>query len=248
MTGRQPLAGKRAWILGGGSGFGAAAAEALAAAGAAVTVSGRRMEALERTVAAVRAAGGLAEAASLDAAVADQVDAAADRIGPVDILVYSAGTNVPRRTLDRLSAEDWTRIVDVNLNGALFCARAVLPAMRARGSGTIILISSWAGWQLVPIAGAAYSATKHALPALTETINVEEGRHGIRATCLMPGEADTEVLDTRPQPPSPEARARMLRASDIGAAVEHIASTPARVCYNQIVISPLTNNFYGTGS
>lgn len=244
MTDHQSLSGKTAWIIGGGSGLGAAAAEALAAAGAAVTVSGRRMDALERTVAAVRGAGCLAEALQLDASSAREVDTAAAKIGPVDILVYSAGTNVPRRSLAQLSANDWSRIVDVNLNGALFCARAALPGMRAKGAGTIILVSSWAGWRLVPVAGAAYSATKHALPALSETINIEEGRHGVRATCLMPGEADTEVLDTRPQPPSPEARARMLRASDVAAAVTHVASAPRGVCYNQIVISPLANGFY----
>lgn len=95
-----------------------------------------------------------------------------------------------------------------------------------------------------PVAGAAYSATKHALPALCETINIEEGPNGIRATCLMPAEANTEVLDTRANPPSTEARAKMLRAADIGQIIGYVASAPSGVCFNQIVMSPLRNNFY----
>ncbi len=244
MTNNKSLTGKTAWILGGGSGLGAAAAENLAAQGARVVISGRRVDALDRTVNRIGEAGGNAIAITVDVLDRSQIEAAAQKMGAVDILVYSSGTNVPRRRLTDLNGNDWDRIVDINLNGALHCVQAVLAGMRERGSGTVVVISSWAGWRMEPVAGAAYSATKHALPALCETINIEEGPNGIRATCLMPAETNTEVLDTRANPPSVEARAKMLRAADIGEIIGYVASAPAGVCFNQIVMSPVWNNFY----
>ncbi len=244
MNNDKTLTGKTAWILGGGSGLGAAAADNLASLGARVVVSGRRIDALESVVKRIVDAGGNAGAIQVDVLDRSQIEAAAGKIGVVDILIYSSGTNVPRRRLADLDGLDWERIVGVNLNGALHSVQAVLPGMRRNGAGTVVVISSWAGWRMEPVAGASYSATKHALPALCETINIEEGLNGIRATCLMPAEANTEVLDTRADPPSAEARAKMLRAADVGGIVGYIASAPAGVCFNQVVMSPVHNNFY----
>ncbi|WP_457093268.1 SDR family oxidoreductase [Microvirga sp. P5_D2] len=244
MSNDKTLSGQTAWILGGGSGLGAAAADSLASLGARVVVSGRRVDALDRTVKRIGDAGGSAEAIPVDVLERSQIEAAAAKIGAMDILVYSSGTNVPRRRLAELNGADWDRIVDINLNGALHCVQAALPGMRVKGAGTVVVISSWAGWRMEPVAGASYSATKHALPALCETINIEEGPNGIRATCLMPAEASTEVLDTRANPPSIEARAKMLRAADVGNIIGYVAGAPSGVCFNQIVMSPVHNNFY----
>ncbi|WP_454703034.1 SDR family oxidoreductase [Agrobacterium burrii] len=244
MSDNRILSGKTAWILGGGSGLGAAAARSLGSLGAHVAVSGRRLDALERTVKQIRDNGGDASVIPVDVLERNQIDAAAEMIGSIDILVYSSGTNVPRRRLSELNGSDWDRIVDINLNGALHCLQSALPGMRLRRAGTVVMISSWAGWRMEPVAGAAYSSTKHALPALCETVNIEEGPNGIRATCLMPAEANTEVLDTRASPPHAEARARMLRADDVGSIIGYVASAPSGVCFNQIVMSPLQNNFY----
>src|SRR5690606_2701252 len=132
------------------------------------------------------------------------------------ILIYSSGTNVAQRSLGTISREGWNTVVNVNLNGAFNAVHSVLPCMRARGGGLVVIISSWAGWRLEPVAGAAYSTTKRGLLALSEVINIEEGPNGIRSTCLCPAEVDTEVLNTRPVPPTAEARARMLQPADIG--------------------------------
>lgn len=237
------LAGKTAWIIGGGSGLGAAAAIALAARGASVVVSGRRIEALEQTCAIIAAGKGTARSEPLDVTDPAMIAQLAARIGP-DILIYSAGTNVARRALSELSGSNWANIVDVNLNGAFLAVQSVLPGMRQRRDGVIMTIASWAGWRHEPIAGAAYSTTKHAMLALTETINIEEGPNGVRATCLCPAETDTEVLDTRPVPPTAAARARMLKPADLGAVVGFIATMPPHVCVNQIVVSPTVNRFY----
>lgn len=238
------LDGKRVWVTGGGTGIGAAAARTLAASGAGVFLSGRRPEPLEAVASEIRQAGGRAEAVALDVADAGAVAAAARRIGAVDILVASAGLNVPDRSLERVSVEGWNTVVGVNLNGMFYAVHEVLPGMRERGDGLIILVSSWAGRYASRLTGAAYNATKRAVIALGETINDEEGGRGIRATVIMPGEVATPILESRPVPPSEAEMARMLQAGDLADCVRFVAEMPARACINEILISPSWNRFY----
>jgi len=116
--------------------------------------------------------------------------------------------------------------------------------MRQQGGGLIINISSWAGLYANKMTGAAYNTTKRAVLALTESINMEECTHGIRATSLLPGEVATPILDKRPVPPSKEVRERMVQAQDMGRAILFLAQMPARTCINELVISPTHNRFY----
>lgn len=238
------LDGQTAWITGGGSGIGAAGARALAASGASVVLSGRRIEPLEAVAAEIRADGGQAEVLTLDTSDSAAVQAAADQIGEVDILVASAGLNVPDRTMTRVTDEGWDKVVAVNLNGVFYPARAVMPAMRAKGAGTLILISSWAGRYATRLTGAAYNATKRAVIALNESINDEEGGNGIRSTVIMPGEVATDILKSRPKPPSQKEMDRMLTAQDLGDTIRFVAEMPPRACLNEILISPTWNRFY----
>ena len=238
------LQGKTAWITGGGSGIGAAAATALAAAGAEVVVSGRRQAPLDAIVAEIEAAGGKARALALDTSDAAAVRAAVEEIGTVDILVASAGLNVPTRAMDRISDDNWDHVVNVNLNGVFYAARAVLPGMRAQGDGLLILISSWAGRYATRLTGAAYNATKRGVIALSESINDEEGAHGIRSTVIMPGEVATPILQSRPSPPSQAEQDRMLQAEDLGATIRFVAEMPPRACINEVLIAPTWNRFY----
>ncbi|MCA0869595.1 SDR family NAD(P)-dependent oxidoreductase [Seohaeicola saemankumensis] len=238
------LNGQTAWITGGGSGIGAAGARALAASGATVVLSGRRAEPLEAVAEEIRGAGGQASVVPLDTADAAAVRAAAEAIGPVDILVASAGLNVPDRSMTRVTDEGWDKVVGVNLNGVFYTARAVLPGMRAKGGGTLILISSWAGRYATRLTGAAYNASKRAVIALNESINDEEGGNGIRSTVIMPGEVATDILKTRPSPPSQAEMDRMLSAEDLGDTIRFVAEMPARACLNEILISPTWNRFY----
>ncbi len=238
------LAGKRAWITGGGTGIGAASAVALAAAGAEIVVSGRRAEPLDKVAAGIVAKGGKARALPLDVASSEAVRKAAESLGTVDILVASAGLNVATRALDRITDDDWDHVVNVNLNGVFYPVHAVLAGMRERGDGQLILISSWAGRYATRMTGAAYNATKRALIALSESINAEEGGHGIRSSVIMPGEAATDILKSRPTPPSEAEQARMLQAEDLGATVRFVAEMPPRACINEVLISPTWNRFY----
>ncbi len=246
------LHGKVAWITGAGSGIGRAGAGELAQAGASVVLSGRRPSQLEEVAAEIIAAGGKAEAAPLDVADKDAVARAAagilGRHGHVDILVNSAGINLPTRFWKTLTPESFAQIVGVNLNGALYCIHAVLPAMRARKDGLVINVSSWAGRFETYLTGPAYNASKHAMAALTHSLNDEECVNGVRACVIYPGEVATPILRNRPKPPSPEETARMLQPEDLGRTIRFVAEMPPRVCLNEILISPTWNRFYVGGA
>jgi NAD(P)-dependent dehydrogenase (short-subunit alcohol dehydrogenase family) len=165
------------------------------------------------------------------------------RHGRIDILVASAGINLPKRNFRDVTLEGWDEIVAVNLSGVFYCVQAVLPGMRSRKDGLIVNVSSWAGRYPGVLTGPAYNATKRAVIALSEQINIEECANNIRATALLPGEAATPILEKRPVPPPPEVRARMLQAEDLGHAIAFIAALPPRACVNELVISPTWNRF-----
>jgi NAD(P)-dependent dehydrogenase (short-subunit alcohol dehydrogenase family) len=238
------LAGKIAWITGGGSGIGLAGALELARAGAHVVVSGRNARTNESALARLKSAGS-AEALALDVSDKKAVAAAAagieKRHGRIDILVNSAGTNLGKRNFRDMSAGGWDEVVAINLSGLFYCCHAALPGMRSRRDGLIINISSWAGRYASALTGPAYNATKRAVIALTETINIEECRNGIRATSILPGEVATPILEKRPVPPSQEERARMAQPEDLGRAILFVAEMPARTCVNELVIAPTWN-------
>lgn len=244
----ETLSGKIAWITGAGGGIGESSAKALASSGAHVVLSGRRLEELERVAAEITAVGGKAEVAQLDVVDATATQAIADaliaRLGSIDIFVANAGINVPNRSVAQITPTDFAKVVDINLNGVMNGILAVLPQMRAKGEGTLILTSSWAGRYPSRLTGPAYSASKHAVVALSHSINQDEGVNGIRCTALMPGEVATPIMQSRPKPPSPEDLARMLQAEDLGAMVRYIAEAPAHVCINEVLISPTWNRTF----
>ncbi|WP_395704212.1 SDR family oxidoreductase [Aquabacterium sp.] len=238
-----------AWITGAGSGIGLAGAQALAEAGAIVVLSGRRAPLLQAAAEGIVRAGGRAEVEVLDVCDAAAVAATAQRIlarhgGRIDILVNSAGTNTPRRFWRDQSPEGWRQVIATNLDSLFYTTHAVLPAMRARHRGLVINISSWAGVHHPKLTGPAYNGSKHAVTAMTETLNMEDGIHGIRACVICPAEVATPILDTRPQPPSAEERARMLQPQDLGQAIRFVAELPAHACVNQLIISPTWNRMY----
>lgn len=245
------LNGKVAWVTGAGTGIGLAGAQALAQAGAVVVMSGRRRDVLEREAAALRGSGLTAHVEVLDVcdypAVKRTTGAVLERHGRIDILVNSAGINVPKRYWHNQTVEGWNEVVGINLDGSFYTVFAVLPAMRLQREGLIINVSSWAGVHHPQLTGAAYNASKHAVVAMTETINMEECVNGIRACALCPGEVATPILDQRPVPPSAEERARMLQPDDLGRTIRYLAELPASVCVNQLIISPTWNRQYVAG-
>jgi NAD(P)-dependent dehydrogenase (short-subunit alcohol dehydrogenase family) len=244
------LKGKVAWVTGGGTGIGRAGAIELAKMGAAVIVSGRSEDTLKKTVELVEQAGGKAEARKLDVAdkkaVARVAAAIEKKHGRVDILVNSAGTNVPNRAWEVLTVEAWESVVRANLDGMFYCCHAVIPGMRKRRDGLVINISSWFGKVVLPAAGPSYTASKFGAAAMTETINAEEGPNGLRACAICPGEVATPILLKRPIVPPKEEQDRMLQEEDLGRTIAFVASMPARACVNEIIMSPTFNRFYGS--
>ena len=218
----QDLKGKVAWVTGAGSGIGEAGAVALAREGATVLLTGRRKELLDEVAARINAQGGgkaIARPADVSKAAAVQkvADAIRSEQGRLDILVNNAGSNVPNRTWQKLEPEGIDSVIQANLSSAFYCARAVLPMMRAQKDGVMIHTASWAGRWIGPVSGPAYTAAKHGVVAMSHTINLEEGMNGIRSCVLCPGEVATPILLKRPVPETPETMAKMIQSEDMGA-------------------------------
>lgn len=246
------LRNKIAWVTGAGTGIGLAGAKALAEAGAVVVLSGRRAEVLEAAAAELRARSANVEVEPLDVSDAQAVERVADviaaRHGRVDVLVNSAGLNTTKRSWSEQTPAGWDQVVRANLDGSFYCVHAVLPLMRAQREGVIINVSSWAGVRISAVTGPAYNASKHAVVSMTETLNMEECKNGIRASVVCPAEVATPILDRRPVPPSPEERARMLQPEDLGETIRWVADQPAHVCVNEIIISPTWNRLFVGGA
>jgi len=242
------LTGKVAWVTGAGSGIGQAAAIALAKEGATVVLTGRRKEPLEETAATIKKAGGKAVVKPADLMKAAAVGRVAKDIdkkfGRCDILVNNAGLNIPDRKWSELTAAGAEMVIDGNLSSAFYCSSAVLPMMRKRKDGVLIHTSSMAGRNPSTLSGAAYSAAKHGVVAMSHSINGEECVNGIRSSVICPAEVATPILDKRPVPVSAEERGRMLQSEDLGDLICYIAALPPHVCLNEVLISPTWNRGY----
>ncbi|TML47098.1 MAG: SDR family oxidoreductase [Actinobacteria bacterium] len=181
------FSGRVALVTGAASGIGAAVARRLQAEGARVAAFDLRAEAPEGVLAL---AGDVSDSARVDAAVA-QVNA---ELGPVEVLVCSAG--VPGQSLRTVDVTDdeWRRVLAINADGVFFCNRAVLPGMISSGYGRIVNVASIAGKEGNPMA-AAYSASKAAVIALTKAIGKDVARTGVVVNCVAPAVIDTPILE-----------------------------------------------------
>jgi len=245
------LNGKVAVITGGGTGIGRGIALRFASEGARVYVLGRRLETLNEVVATNKSATGRenVHAVECDVSNSDAVKKAFTAIlsqtsNAVDILVNSAGNNIAKRGIDILSVEDYKAVMTSNIDGTFYCTSAVLPSMRARGGGLIINISSVAALRGLPLAGAAYCASKAAVNALGSTIAAESYQHNIRVTNICPGEVNTPLIDKRAVPDPPEKRAVMLQPEDLADAALMVAKLPPRASVPELVIKPTVQQFW----
>jgi 3-oxoacyl-[acyl-carrier protein] reductase len=187
MANAGRFSGKVALVTGGASGIGAAVARRLVDEGALVASLDLDSVAPDGVLAV---SGDVARSADVDAAVAR----ARMELGPIDILVCSAG--VPGESLSSVEVTDdeWRRVLAINADGVFYCNRAVIPEMVERGYGRIVNVASIAGKEGNPMA-TAYSASKAAVIAMTKAIGKDLARTGVLVNCVAPAVIETPILD-----------------------------------------------------
>ncbi|HEX9414732.1 MAG TPA: SDR family NAD(P)-dependent oxidoreductase [Ktedonobacterales bacterium] len=244
MPGR--LEGKVALVTGASSGIGEATALALGAEGARVAAAARRSDRLAALVRRIEARGGQAMALVVDvsdeAQVREMMRRARDTWGRVDILVNDAAV-AQLGPIDGANTEDWRRMVNINLLGLMYATHAVLPLMKAQGSGHIVNVSSRAG-RIAQEGTGVYSATKWGVGAFSESLRQEVAKNHIRVTVIEPGVVATEMQEHLTVPTATEqALAWMhqmtpLASEDIAAAIVYAVTQPEQVDVNEMLIRP----------
>ena len=236
------LAGQTALITGAGSGMGRETARLLAADGATVVLLGRRQEALDEAADVIRADGGTAHPVAADitddADVARVIDWVHSALGPVDILINNAGSSSSVLNPQWLPHDEWREVLEVNLTAVFQLTQAVLPDMLGRGTGTIVTVSSLAAVNPNLLGGAAYGAAKAGARNFMSFLHNTFRNQGLRAITILPGEADTPILDNRARPPQPAERANMVRPEDVAEAIRLAVTLPQRVVLQEVVVAP----------
>lgn len=212
MIGVGDLHGRTALVTGSSRGIGAVIARLFASQGARVAVHGRDGDAVAGVTAQIEAAGGRALAATCDLTRYDQVESMREvieqRLGPVDIVVANAGGNTVRPgLLEEITEADWRATVDNNLTATFLTIKAFLPAMKQRGHGTIITVSSAAARRPTAQSPIAYAAAKAGVELLTQELAVQAGPHGVRVNCIAP----ETILTERNQQQIPQDVQEQLR-------------------------------------
>lgn len=236
------LTNKRVLVTGASSGFGRAIALACAAEGAHVALVARRQGRLEELANLIVAKGQKAVVCQADVGIESEIAAALQKakaeLGVIDILVNNAGTNMRSRRISDTTSDEWRNLINVNLTSAFLFTKAVLADMIEQASGTIINIASKAASSPSIKAGVAYSSAKRGIEALTKVTNEEANPYNVRACVINPGEANTPIMDLRPEPPSQERREQMIQAEDIAKTVVLVASLPKRVTIDLVEMRP----------
>jgi NADP-dependent 3-hydroxy acid dehydrogenase YdfG len=234
-------------VTGATSGIGEATAVALAEAGAAVALAGRRADRLDALAERIESAGGRALAVPTDVSDEEQAGAfvkrAHDELGGLSILVNNAGVML-LGPVTGADTDEWRRMIDVNLLGLLYCTHAALPLMGQAGGGDIVNIASTAGRQATLGAG-VYNLTKFGVVAFTEALRQEALHANIRVSVVEPGMVETELLDHNKNPVVIEAAKKMreqigepLKSEDIARAVVYTVAQPPHVAVNEVLVRP----------
>ena len=193
------LEGQAALVTGAGRGIGRAIALALGDAGAAVAACARSEDEVSGVAGQIEGRGGHALALRCDVTDRQEVEgmvaAVEEAIGPVDLLVNNAGRFGPVGPLAATDPDDWWQALEVNLRGPLYCARAVLPGMLARGRGRIVNVSSGVGFAAIPMLS-AYVVSKTALYRLSENLAAETRGHGVTVFAIDPGLVRTAISES----------------------------------------------------
>ncbi len=240
------LDGKVAIVTGASAGIGEATAIALAAEGAQVAIAARRFDRLNAVCDRIAMMGG--KALPIVADITDEtqvqnlVEKANAQFGRVDILVNNAGIALSGN-IEGANTSDWRRMIDLNVLGLMYATHAVLPILKAQGTGHIVNISSVAG-RTARVGIGGYNVTKWGVNGFSESLRQEVCKHNIRVTIIEPGMVDTEI-DSHITDPIAKQRTEERRKSivplqseDVAAAIVYAVTQPPRVNVNEILIRP----------
>jgi len=239
------IQGKIVVITGASSGLGEATARLLSAHGATVVLGARRVDHIKSLADELTRVGGRALAVPTDVTRCEQVkklvDAAAQAYGRIDIMINNAGL-MPHSPLERLKVDDWNRMIDVNMKGALYGMAAALPYMKQQRSGHIVNVSSVAGHEVRP-GSAVYAATKSAVLVLSGGLRQEVKPYNIRTTVISPGALATELPNSVTEPDIAANIRKFvddiaLPAESFARAVAFAMSQPEDVDVNETVFRP----------
>ena len=219
-----------ALVTGASRGIGRAISLALAPTHDLIVVA-RDASHLEETASLSRSAGATVQSLLLDVTDAAAVESVLAGV-VVDVLVNNAGVAVMRPFLE-MTAEEWHRMVDVNVNALYHVTRALLPGMVARGRGHVCTIGSIAGRNTFA-GGTAYTGTKHFVMGFSESLMLEVRDAGVAVSVVMPGSVDTDLF-----PPGTN-RTWMLEPKDVGHAVAFVVNAPAHMLVHRIEVRPLS--------
>ncbi|MBW4703434.1 MULTISPECIES: SDR family oxidoreductase [unclassified Micromonospora] len=236
-------------VTGASSGIGAATARRLAAEGFHVLAAARRTDRLADLVAEIAAAGGSATAVACDVtsdeSVAGLARAAADAPGPVTLLVNNAGGARGLDPVESGSVADWQWMYDVNVLGTLRVTQALLPALERSGTGTVVVVSSTAGFTVYE-GGGGYSAAKHAQTAVAGTLRLELCGRPVRVVEIDPGMVRTDEFslnrfggDAGKADATYAGVAQPLVAEDVAECIAWCATLPHHVNVDRLVVRPL---------
>lgn len=238
----ESLTGKVVMITGAGSGIGKAAAAGFAERGARVILVGRRQSVLDEVVKTLQEKGGQVWARSADISSKREVEAlvkwAMSEFGEVDILVNNAGSASKTLNARWIDEAEWDQVQEVNMKAVFLLTQALLPTMLARHNGTIITVSSLAALRPNLLGGAAYGAAKAAVRNFMTYLHTTFRNDGIRATCILPGEVNTPIMDNRANPPAQSVREKMIQPEDVAEAILLCAALPARTVVEELIIAP----------
>jgi len=242
-------------ITGATSGFGKACAEKFAAAGHHLILTGRRKDRLKEICNSLEERFGITALPLLfdvrdQQAVFEAVESLSPEWRAIDVLVNNAGLALGRDYFGEAQVEDWNTMIDTNVKGFLYVAKAVSALMIPRGKGHIINLGSISGKEVYE-KGNVYCATKFAVDALNQGMRIDLLRHGIKVTAVNPGAADTEFSSVRFKGDESAARKvyegiEPLTAEDVADTVHYCTTLPPHVCINDITMTCLrqANSFY----
>jgi NADP-dependent 3-hydroxy acid dehydrogenase YdfG len=239
--------GKVALITGATAGFGEATAIRFAKEGWDLILTGRRLDRLKNLQQQLKTPSNRVEILNFDVRNEAEVIAAIGSLSKaivcdLTVVVNNAGLAVGRGPMDEAVTDDWERMIDTNIKGLLYVSKAVIPLMKANGSGHIVNLASIAGKE-VYAGGNVYCATKHAVDALSRSMRLDLVNFGIKVSNIAPGAAETEFSIVRFKGDEETANSvykgfEPLKAQDIADAIFYVCNCPAHVTISDLVIMP----------